>query len=67
MFTIVLTWKALPWIGLVLLVLSVVAFFSGTLPDNDYKPKGDAMRWVVWPLFIVWVVVVFIRGLFFAS
>ena len=44
------------WTGLGLLILSVIAFFAGTLPDNPESPIGDMMRWIVWPVFIVWII-----------
>lgn len=50
------------WTGLILFVLSIVALLCGTLPDNDHKPVGDAMRWIIWPTFFVWIIARIIFG-----
>lgn len=34
--------------ALILVVLSIVGLFVGTLPDNPEKPYGDAFRYLVW-------------------
>ena len=47
--------------GGILLLLSVVALFAGSLPDNGAPPAGDAMRWIVWPLFLLWVLARILR------
>ena len=45
------------WTGLILMIMSVVAFFYGTLPDNPSRPWGNPLRRVVWPAFLIWVIV----------
>lgn len=64
--TIVLSWAIFKWAGLVLFILSVVAFFAGDLPDNQGSSFGNGLRWIVWPLMLLWLLVFFIRGLFFS-
>lgn len=50
-------------VGLILLVLSITALLTGTLPDNPHRPVGDAVRMVVWPVFFVWILGAVIRGI----
>lgn len=60
---ITLTWTTFKWAGIILFVLSTIALFAGTVPANEERPLGDAMRWIVWPCFIVWFIVFVIRGM----
>ena len=62
MVTIVLTWFTFKVVGLVLFVLSVVGLFLGNLPDHQGSGFGNTLRWIAWPLFLVWLVVFFVRG-----
>lgn len=60
---IVITLSMLKWTGLVLFILSLLALFGGSLPDHDGSPIANGLRWVVWPLFILWGIAFFLRGL----
>lgn len=62
MITISLTWFTFKIAGGVLFLGSVLALFFGTLPDNPSHPVGDAFRFVLWPLFLLWFIVFIVRG-----
>lgn len=62
--TVTLTWAMFKWFGLPLFMLGVIALFAGSLPDNDRKPLGDLMRWITWPSFLIWLIIIIGRGLF---
>lgn len=54
-----LSWQ----MGLLLFVLSIFAFFAGTLPDNPRRPMGDLLRLFAWPSFLIWLLTNAWRGL----
>ena len=64
MITITLTWAAFKWAGLPLLILALIALFGGSLPDHDGNSFCNGLRWVTWPLFILWFVILIGRALF---
>ena len=43
------------WTGLILLGLSVIAYFAGSLPDNPPSLTGNVMRLIVWSLLATWL------------
>lgn len=62
--TIPLTWFTFKIVGGILFLASVIALAIGSWPDNENRPIGDAFRWVLWPLFLIWLVIFIIRGFF---
>lgn len=60
---IVITWSVIKWAGLPLFVLALFAFFFGSLPDNEGLGFANGLRWLVWPLFLVWLITIFVAGL----
>ncbi len=53
------------WAGLVLLLLSFLGLINGALPGhNAGSAWANFLRWATWPLFIIWVAIIMIRGLF---
>lgn len=50
-------------LGPILLILSIIALVSGTLPaHNEGTGWGNALRYVAWPLLGLWLVGFLIRG-----
>jgi hypothetical protein len=43
-------------VGAAFLFFSIVAIFAGSLPDNPPRPVGNLMRWIFWPLLVVWII-----------
>jgi len=65
MITITFTWAMFKWAGLVLLLLSFLGLINGALPGhNAGSAWANFLRWATWPLFIIWVAIIMIRGLF---
>ncbi|MBU1179546.1 hypothetical protein KJ885_01240 [Patescibacteria group bacterium] len=62
---ITITWAWVQWAGLVLFVLSVIAFFGGSLPDNPGSSFCNALRWITLPLLFIWILVMIAKGIFF--
>ncbi len=60
--TVILTWFTFKVVGLVLFVLSGIGLFVGDLPDHQGSGFGNGLRWIVWPLFLAWLIVLVIRG-----
>lgn len=58
-------WIVFKWSGLVLFALSLVALFTGDLPDNGGWRFGNILRWIFWPLFALWLLGALIKGFFF--
>lgn len=59
--TLVLVWKLL---GIPFFLWSCYAFVRGDLPaHNEGTPLGNASRFIAWPLFAIWILSIFIRGL----
>jgi len=61
--TTVMLWTVFKWFGLGLFILSLIVLFCGDLPDNAGSGFANGLRWVVWPAFIVWIIVILIRGI----
>jgi len=53
------------WSGLVIFILSLVGLFTGSLPDHGGSSLGNGLRWIFWPLMLVWLLGLMIKGLFF--
>ena len=51
------------YVPVFLVVMSVIALFAGTLPSNEYKPRGDLLRWIFWPATVIYFIIVFFRGM----
>lgn len=61
--TSALAWTVFKWLGLIILLGSIVGFFAGDLPDNPGSDLGNFCRYLFWPLLLLWVVVVLFKGL----
>ena len=61
--TITITMAWLKWAGLPLFILAVICLFGGNLPDHYGNPTLNGLRWIVWPLFLIWLVFIFVHGL----
>lgn len=61
--SIPLTWDTFKWAGPILFLASLVALFTGALPDNPGAGFGNGLRWVAWPLFAFWILVCIGRGI----
>ena len=53
-----LSWQT----GIVLLILSWIAFFAGRFPDHNGSPLGTALRYIVWPLLAAYILIRLVRG-----
>jgi len=42
--------------GGILFALSLFALMVGSFPDNPPCPRGNMIRWVCWPLLIIWII-----------
>ncbi len=61
--TLATIWLIVKLLGLPLFILSVIALFKGSLPDNDPRTRGGMARWSFWRAFALWLIIIFIRGL----
>jgi hypothetical protein len=60
---VVMLWTVAKWSGLVLFLFSIIALWNGSLPDHGGSAWANTLRWIVWPLFLIWMAVFMIRGL----
>ncbi len=63
MFTLIITMAHIKFLGLPLIVLSLILFVTGSLPDREGNEIANAFRWVVWPATFLWFAFIFCRGM----
>lgn len=60
---ITITWSTFKKAGLCIFGLSILCLFLGDLPDHRGAPVANGLRWVVWPLMGIWLIVLLVRAL----
>jgi len=63
MITLTFTWAMFKWAGLGLFIMSIAGLLMGDLPDNSGSTPGNILRWISWPLLLLWMVVIIVRGI----
>ena len=63
MLTLVITWNLVKIFGLFITVFALVGFIAGDLPDCKGSRFGNVVRWISWPLLLLWFLLFFLRGI----